>query len=63
MQEPSKYTDDCLRLVGYVIYHDPWPIVEDKTMKKSCDQVDQIWKDEFKCQIETDHLHNTSGNN
>ncbi len=30
MQEPSNYTDDCLRLVGYVIYHDPWPIVEDK---------------------------------
>jgi len=62
MQEPSKYADDCLRLVGYIIYHDPWPIVEDKNMKKSCDQVDQIWKDEFKCEIEMDHLYNTSRN-
>jgi len=63
MQEPSKYADDCLRLVGYIVYHDPWPIVEDKNMKKSCDQVDQIWKDEFKCEIEMDHLYNTSRNN
>jgi hypothetical protein len=60
MQEPSKYADDCHRLFGYIIYHDPWPIVKDKIMKKWCDQ---IWKDEFKCEIEIDHLHNTSDNN
>ncbi len=55
MQEPLKYADDCLRLVGYVVYHDPWPIIEDKNMKKSCNQIDQIWNDEFKCEIEVDH--------
>ncbi len=63
MQEPFNYEADCLRLVGYVIYHDPWPIIEDKNMKKSCDQIDQIWKDEFQCEIEIDHLYNTSDNN
>jgi hypothetical protein len=65
MQEPSNYTDDCLRLVGYVIYHDPWPIIEDKTMKKSRDQVDQIWRDEFHCKIGIDHryIHRIKKNN
>ena len=58
MQEPLKYAADCIRLVGYVIYHDPWPMIEDKTMKNSCDRVDQIWKDEFQCNIDTDHLYN-----
>jgi hypothetical protein len=61
MQEPLNYEVDCLRLVGYVIYHDPWPIVEDENMKKLCDEVDQIWKDE--CGIEFDHVYNTSDNN
>jgi hypothetical protein len=56
MQEPSKYRDDCLRLVGNVVYRDPWPIIEDKNMKKSCDKVDQIWKYEFKCEIETSYI-------
>jgi len=56
MQEPSNYEADCLRLVGYTIYHDPWPIIEDKNMKKSCDQVDQIWRHEFKCEIETSYI-------
>jgi hypothetical protein len=60
MQEPLNYEADCLRLVGYVIYHDPWLIIEDKTMKKSFDQVDQIWKNEFQCEIDIDHLLNTS---
>lgn len=60
MQEPLKYENDCLRLVGYVIYHDPWPIVEDNNMKQSCDKIDQIWRDEFQCEIEADHLLNTA---
>ena len=59
MQEPLNYEADCLRLVGYVIYHDPWPIVEDKDMEKSCNQDVQIWKDEFQCDLETDHLFKT----
>jgi hypothetical protein len=42
MQEPSKYADDCLRLVGHTIYHDPWPIIENENMKKSCDQIHQL---------------------
>ncbi|CAF1377810.1 unnamed protein product [Adineta ricciae] len=63
MQEPLKYIADCVRLVGYVIYHDPWPIVEDEKMKKSCDKVDQIWRDEFQCELGTDHLYDTSNNN
>jgi hypothetical protein len=46
----------------YVIYDDSWPIVEDKNMKKSCDEVDQIWKNEFQCEIEINHLYNTSDN-
>ncbi|UJR07065.1 hypothetical protein I4U23_011353 [Adineta vaga] len=62
MQEPLKYVADCVRLVGYVIYHDPWPIVEDEKMKKSCDKVDQIWRDEFQCELGTDHLYDTSDN-
>ncbi len=56
MQEPINYEADCLRLVGYIIYHDPWPIVEDKTIKKSCDQVLQIWRDEFKCEMDSSYI-------
>ena len=59
MQEPLKYTADCMRLVGYVILHSPWPIVEDDTMKSSCDLTDDIWKQEFDTDINTDHLYNT----
>ncbi len=59
MQEPLNYEADCLRLVGYIIYHDPWPIFEDENMKKSSDQIDQIWNEEFQCGIEFDHLYNT----
>ena len=62
MQEPLKYVGDCVRLVGYVIYHEPWPMVEDEKMKKSCEQVDQIWRDEFQCELNMDHLYNTSDN-
>ena len=60
MQEPLKYEADCLRLVGYVIYHDPWPVDEDNKMVQSCDKIDRIWKDEFQCEIETDHLFNAT---
>ncbi|CAF3684072.1 unnamed protein product [Rotaria sp. Silwood1] len=59
MQEPLKYIADCHRLVGYVIYHAPWPIIEDNTMKKSQEKTNQIWKDEFGSGIQTDHLYNT----
>ena len=55
MQEPLNYEADCLRLVGYVIYHDPWPIIADKNMKKSCNHVDRLWKEEFRRDINTDH--------
>ncbi|CAF3859124.1 unnamed protein product [Rotaria sordida] len=59
MQEPLKYIADCHRLVGYVIYHAPWPIIEGNTMKKSREKTNQIWKDEFSSGIQTDHLYNT----
>ncbi|CAF3661931.1 unnamed protein product [Adineta steineri] len=59
MQQPLEYVADCRRLVGYVIYHNPWPIIGDKIMKKSCDQINQIWKDEFRRDIETDHVRGT----
>jgi hypothetical protein len=60
MQEPSKYEDDCLRLVRYIIDHDPSSIVQNKNIKES---YDRIWKDIFKCQMKTDHLYNTYSNN
>ncbi|CAF1156312.1 unnamed protein product [Rotaria sordida] len=59
MQEPLKYIADCHRLVGYVIYHAPWPIIEGNTMNKSREKTNQIWKDEFGSGIQTDHLYNT----
>ena len=59
MQEPLKYEADCLRLVGYVIYHDPWPVIQEENMTQTCDQIDRIWKDEFQCELETDHPMNT----
>ena len=63
MQEPLKYIADCHRLVGYVIYHSPWPIVEDSAMQTACTKTNQIWKDEFSNDIETDHLYNTIDQN
>ena len=62
MQEPLNYQADCIRLVGYVIYHDPWPIIEDNTMKKERNRTDDIWKDEFEADLMTDHLFNTLEN-
>ncbi|CAF3529452.1 unnamed protein product [Rotaria sp. Silwood1] len=59
MQEPLNYAADCVRLVGYVIFHDPWPIIDDSNMKKSCDKTDEIWTREFDSDITTDHLYNT----
>jgi hypothetical protein len=56
MQEPLNYACDCLRIVGYVIFHDPWPIIEDENINKSFDQIDKIWKDEFQSDINIDHL-------
>jgi hypothetical protein len=55
MQEPLNYKADCHRLVGYIIYHDPWPIVKDKTIKKSDNKASQFWKEEFERDINTDH--------
>ncbi|CAF4064257.1 unnamed protein product [Rotaria sordida] len=59
MQEPLKYAADCLRFVGYIIVHAPWPIIEDKKMKKESDRKDNIWKEEFQSEISTDHLYDT----
>jgi hypothetical protein len=56
MQEPLNYAADCVRLVGYVIYHSPWPMIKDDTMKKALSQSDNIWEDEFDVDIRTDHL-------
>ena len=52
-------TTDCLRLVGYIIQHDPWPMIEDETMTKASNQTDQVWKGEFQADIMSDHLFNT----
>ncbi|CAF4804971.1 unnamed protein product [Rotaria socialis] len=59
MQEPLKYEADCLRFVGYVIHHSPWPIIDDKKMKKKRNRTDEMWKEEFQSEISTDHLYNT----
>ena len=59
MQEPLKYASDCLRLVGYVIDHAPWPSVDANKMKGSCDDTVSSWKKEFQSDMQTDHLYNT----
>ena len=56
MQEPLNYAADCLRLVGYIVYHDPWPMVEDQKMTDAHDRVNEMWTDEFDSQIDADHL-------
>ncbi|CAF3077646.1 unnamed protein product, partial [Rotaria sp. Silwood2] len=56
MQEPLKYVADCIRLVGYVNNHSPWPQIDDDTMEKSCDKTNDIWKKEFDSDITTDHV-------
>jgi hypothetical protein len=58
MQEPLNYAADCIRLVGHVIYHNPWPMIEHETMKKARNQTDNVWKNEFQEGIMTDHLFN-----
>ena len=65
MQDPLKYASDCIRLVGYVIDHAPWPSVDKEKMKNSCDDTLNAWKKEFQSDMSTDHLYNTvkgSGN-
>ncbi|UJR10791.1 hypothetical protein I4U23_014978 [Adineta vaga] len=62
MQEPLKYVSDCLRLVGYVIDHAPWPSVDANKMKTSCDDTTKAWKKEFDSDMYTDHLYNTKDN-
>jgi hypothetical protein len=59
MQEPIKYASDCIRLVGYVIDHAPWPSVNQNKMEDSCDDTTRSWKKEFQSEMSTDHLYNT----
>ena len=59
MQEPLNYAADCIHLVGYVIHHAPWPMIEDKTMERERGKTDDIWMHEFKSEISTDHLYDT----
>ena len=59
MQEPLKYASDCIRLVGYVIDHSPWPSVNEKERKDSCHDTTNSWKKEFQSDMQTDHLYNT----
>jgi hypothetical protein len=61
MQEPIKYASDCIRLVGYVIDHAPWPSVDGNKRKNSCDNTINAWKKEFESDMSTDHLYNTTG--
>jgi hypothetical protein len=61
MQEPLKYASDCIRLVGYLIDHTPWPSVDENEMKHSCDDTTKSWKKEFQSDMSTDHLYNTCG--
>ena len=61
MQEPLKYAVDCDRLVGYLIDHAPWPSVDEKQMKESCNHTEKVWKTEFESEMITDHLYNTKG--
>ena len=58
MQEPLKYAADCTQLVGYLIDHAPWPSVDEKKMKDSCDSTENVWKKEFQVEMSTDHLYN-----
>ena len=59
MQEPLNYAKDCMRLVGHVIDHAPWPSVDEEKMKGSrCDAMNN-WKREFNVDMPTDHLYNT----
>jgi hypothetical protein len=60
MQEPIKYASDCNRLVGHIIDHAPWPSVDEKQMKSSCDDTTKAWKNEFQSEMGTDHLYNTA---
>lgn len=62
MQEPIKYISDCLRLVGYVIDHAPWPSVDHQEMKTACKQTMNSWEKEFQTDMSADHLYNTKGN-
>jgi hypothetical protein len=61
MQEPLKYASDCIRLVGYVTDHAPWPSEDENKMKDSCDDTVNAWKKEFQSDMSTDHLYNTCG--
>ena len=59
MQEPLNYAADCLRLMGQVIDHAPWPAVDEEKMKGSCHDTLRSWKREFDVDMATDHLYNT----
>jgi len=61
MQEPLKYASDCIRFVGYVIDHAPWPSVDHNERKNSCNDTINAWKKEFQSDMSTDHLYNTTG--
>ena len=60
MQEPLNYVTDCKRLIGYVLYHSPWPIVEDEKMKEASNKRNSSWKNEFDADMMWDHLFNTT---
>ncbi|CAF1466581.1 unnamed protein product [Adineta steineri] len=61
MQEPLKYASDCIRLVGYIIDHAPWPSVDTNKMKRSCDDTMNALKMKSDNDMRADHLYNTKG--
>lgn len=50
-QEPVQYSTDCQKFVGYRMDHSR----ETNRTKK----MDDLWKAEFNCELETDHLYRT----
>jgi hypothetical protein len=55
MLHPVEYKENCLKYVGEVLDHEPWPDKNESTLDNHFQQVDDIWQREYKNSMECEH--------
>jgi hypothetical protein len=57
MMQPKYYVADCLRYVGRVLLHEPWPSAD---MHKDYEDTLNIWEKEYDQNMETNQYTSKS---
>lgn len=56
---PRTYVKEVRQWTGYLMDHEPWPACEKNDVTKSINNTDKLWKEEFGCEMDSEHLTRT----